>query len=224
MIARFPPLGMVVAFALVIAGCNIVTPLAYVVTPEPTVEAQFELANRPTVVFIDDRRNVVSPSSLRRVIADRATELLIKEGVLTPETAIRPRDALGVAMARDKSGDLLPIDEIGRAVGAEQIIYVEMYAFTGTVDGVKPQPGAAFQVKVLDIENRERLFPVPEPDGPESLPVKSYGRTMSPELYQSRSSRIQIFETLALRVGQDVAQVFYDHRPEDVLGSRLEAP
>ena len=52
-----------------LTGCNIIAPLAILLAPDPKVEAAYKLQDRPTVVFVDDRNGVVSPTTLRRLVA-----------------------------------------------------------------------------------------------------------------------------------------------------------
>ena len=62
-----------------LSSCNIAAMVAYVGSPDPQQEAIYTLPNVPTVVFVDDRRNVMHPVRLRRVIAEQVTnELLAK--------------------------------------------------------------------------------------------------------------------------------------------------
>ncbi|MCZ6836629.1 MAG: hypothetical protein O7G85_12705, partial [Planctomycetota bacterium] len=82
-----------------LSSCNIITPLVFVFSPDPTVEAVFPLEDRPTVVFVDDRRNLLTPTSLRRVLADQVTKDLMKQEVVT--ITISPQDAAVVARRSD---------------------------------------------------------------------------------------------------------------------------
>ena len=204
-------------------GCNIVAPIVIATAPEPTVPAQYTLQNRRTVVFIDDRNNHISPTALRRVLADRTTEKLMEKGIISPDNAIRPRDALALAASNDRNGSLMSIGEIGEAVGAEVLIYVRIEAFSSSVDGYKPQPAGGSLVKVMDITNQTRLFPDVESEESWAR-VSTVGKEVSQKLYESRVSQRQIFEMLALEMGDDVAELFYDHAPDDVLGSNLNGP
>ena len=52
-IASTALLGMVICTML----CNIASTVAYVTAPNPVTEAEYELKDTSTVVFIDDRRN-----------------------------------------------------------------------------------------------------------------------------------------------------------------------
>ena len=69
---------MLIAAAAQLQSCNVVAGLSYIFTPEPEQEALFELPNVRTVVFVDDRRNILHPSRLKRVLADEVTEKLLQ--------------------------------------------------------------------------------------------------------------------------------------------------
>lgn len=204
---------------LLTGGCNILAPIAFVAAPEPTVEAQYPLEDRATVVFIDDRSNVVNPVSLRNVIAEKTSSMLMDEEVVTD--MIRPRDAAALAVSRDRANELLAIDDIGREVGADVVIYVRMRAFTPQIDRWSYRAGAVADVKVLDVVSQQRLFPPPG-GNEDTFAVRTIINDINPDLYRSRSSRLQILEMLALELGDDIARLFFKHRPKDTLGERLQ--
>ncbi|MDG2291928.1 MAG: hypothetical protein P8L37_04655, partial [Phycisphaerales bacterium] len=128
----------------VLSGCNIASAVGYAVHPEPEFEAEYTLANVPTVIFIDDRRGVVNPTRLRRVIADEATAQLMEEGVISEGNMIAPRDAMVAARRSDRSDDVVPIAHIAELVGADQVIYVDVNQFALTFDGVTPDPTSIY--------------------------------------------------------------------------------
>jgi hypothetical protein len=214
-------LGLVLLSALccLTASCNIVAPAAYVVLGEGKVPAAYEPQDRPTVVFVDDRQNVIplNASRIRREIADKVSTDLLEQEVLTE--VIAARDAMSVVRNRDREGQLMPIDTIGEAVGAEQIIYIEMLSFKGSPDGYSPRPSAACRIKMIDVPNRARLFPPPTADQ-SWFPVEIVSPPISPELYQSNEGRRQIESILAVLLGDQVGKLFYKHVPDE-LGTRL---
>ncbi len=206
------------ALGAVLCSCNIITPAMYLLVGKPKLDAEHKIADRPTVVFVDDRANAIEQNSrrTRQAIAEKVSaELMIEKLV---ETTIRPADAMAVSRQRDRQGAILAMDEIGEAVGAEQVIYVEMLSFRGTVDGM-PRPNASCRVRVIDVINRKRLFPAPDALEPSRL-VQVFGRAANPELYRSRSGRRQLEESLANQLGDRIAKLFYKHVPDE-LGSRL---
>jgi hypothetical protein len=200
------------------AGCNIVAPAYFLLHGPPKTPAAYELEDRPTIVFVDDRNNAIPRNSatLRRSIADHTSEDLMTREILT--TTIRPQDAISLARQSDRFDEVMSIEELGRAVGAEQVIYVQMLAFTETVDGATPRPAAACEVKVIDVVNRYRLFP---PDGGDEsgFMVQVTMGTLNTEAYQSASSRLQIHQALAIKTGDEVAKLFYDHETTELGGN-----
>lgn len=213
------------AILLVAAGCNIVGPVAAVVAGPGTIEAEYRLEDRPTVVFVDDRRNTMNPIALRRVIADRVTEELMRRNLITQ--MISPTDAMNYAAAHDSARNVIPVDVVGRAVGAEQVIFIEMLGFADQTAEQRSRGVASFQVRVIDVENRQRLFPTSgngEGNFGSSAPARVMNantRDISPEMLQSRALRSQVREMLANEVGDRVAKLFYKHEARD-LGGRLE--
>jgi hypothetical protein len=203
----------------VTTSCNIVAPAAYLAFGEGKVPAAYEPLNRPTVVFVDDRQNTIpmNASRIRREIADKVSTDLMQREILTD--MISARDAMAVVRNQDREGHLMSIDMIGAAVGAEQIIYIEMLSFQGSTDGYSPRPTAACRLKIVDVPNRTRLFPPPDSDQ-SWYPVEVVSPPISPDLYQSTEGRRQIEQMLAALVGDQVGKIFYKHERGD-LGNRL---
>ncbi len=200
------------------AGCNIVTPLAIIFAPEPTTPAVYELQDHPTVVFVDDRRSLISPSSLRGVIADRLSQELQTQEIVT--TVVSPRDAESVARQNDDFDTFMPIAEIGRAVGAEQIIYIEMLEFRERLDQYNPRPRGRCRLRVVDVVNNVRLYP--GRDMQEDYHVLEIQMAdVSPEAYRSRATSNQVARLLAEEIGVRVAKLFYEHKTGK-LGTNLE--
>jgi hypothetical protein len=205
------------ALCAVPAGCNIIAPAYAVIAPEPTAPAQYVLPDVPTVVYVDDRANVI-PSNTRAVrvaIADACSRVLMQEGALT--TAISPGDAMAFVRANDSHSELLSIADIANAVGADQIIYVEMLALRTQMAGV-PKPNATCQVRVLDVAHRQRTFPAGETGEPAVI-VNASMREVDPQVYRSMSSRLKIFDALAETMGEEIAKLFYEHEIRDLGGN-----
>ena len=218
--ARFVFVAAMGVLAVGLTACNILGPAAYFAFGQAKVEPVYVLVDRPTVVFVDDRTSAIplNASSVRRMIADHVSTELMKQEVLT-ET-ISSRDAMALARDRDREGALLSIEQIGEAVGAEQVIYIEMISFRGSPDGATPRPTASCRLKILDVANRTRIFPAPDANhGWQDVMVTS--PAISPELYQSRAGRRDIQRLLSLLLADRIAKLFYPHIPDEI-GSRLD--
>ena len=205
-----------------LSGCNIASAVGYAVHPEPEFEAEYTLANVPTVVFIDDRRGVVNPTRLRRVIADEATAQLMEEGVISQGNMISPRDAMIAARRSDRSGDVVPIAEIAELVGADQVIYVDVNQFKVTFDGVTPDPTSIVRIRVLDIATGKRVFPDPDaPDGDSGyFQLTADMPNAEPHGFNTIKVRNEMTEQLALQTGDRIAKLFYTYMQSE-LGSRM---
>ena len=219
--------GLLLALAFMLqglAGCNIGSAVGYALHPEPTVAAQFKLNNVPTVIFIDDRRNRVNPTRLRRVIADEATTLLMEEGIISEQFMISPRDAMVMARKQDRSGTIISLEKVGELVGAQQLIYIDVDQFALTHDGLTPAPRSISRVKVLDLVTGKRVFP--DPDDENSY---NYYRldveipSPSPHGFNTAQVRNEMNEQLALLTGERLAKLFYGYM-ESELGDRLDGP
>ena len=213
---------LVAGTGAVMFSCNILAPAAYIVGGQEKVSAQYALADRPTVVFVDDPNNLLPDRSLRRLIGDKiAQELMVRKLVTT---TISSADALAVSR-RDSHGQKMAIDAIGRAVGAEQVLFVDMREFSLSPEGITPRPSGACQIKVIDVANRERLFPTQEnvSRNTSGFPVQVAMREVSLEQYRTASSRRRIREDLAGKIADQVTKVFYRHVPRE-LGRNLNPP
>lgn len=213
-------LALAIACTGFLSSCNILGPAAYIIDGLPKRDAQYALMDRPTVVFVDDPRNALSDRNLRRYIGDKvATELMLNEIVTV---TISSADAMGVARG-DRHGKRMPIEAIGRAVGAEQVLYIEMMSFTLSPDNVTPQPMGICKIKVIDAMNRIRLFPEIDENSQAAAayPVHVALPRLSTELYRSASGRRKMNEQLASHMAEQIAKVFYKHVPNE-LGSRLK--
>lgn len=212
-------LSMLVAIATGgLASCNILVPAAFIFAPEPMVEPAYELPDRSTVVFVDDRQNLVTPTSLRRIIGNRVSQDLMVEEAVT--TTIDASDAEAFARVNDTDGAPMAIDAIGRAVGADVVIYVEMVEFRDRTDPYQPKPRASCRVRVIDAVNRTRLFPDPSASEPSQL-VQVELPAMNPDDLRSRAARNQVGELLANRLGQQAGRLFYEWNSNKI-GTSLE--
>lgn len=209
---------LLTAAGLALASCNIVGPMSYLAMGQPKQDAEYVLEDKSTVVFVDDRRNIISRTSIRRRIGDRATQDLLDQEVITD--AVDPNAA--IQLARQEPHDApMPLDQLGRELEAPQVIYVEIIDFRSMDEPGRPRPTAACRVRVIDAETQQRLFPDPESDDVGRV-LQTNMREVSPEMYETVSSIRQLEEMLADELGAEIARLFYRHTPRE-LGSNLES-
>ena len=86
-LATLAAAGVVSAVAL--TGCNIVTPVAYAIEGPGQIEAEYTLANRKTVVFVDDPTNKLPRTALRTALGDAISLDLMGREILGSTVATR---------------------------------------------------------------------------------------------------------------------------------------
>ena len=140
-----------------LVSCNYLVPASYIIDGPPSIDAQYTLPDRKTVVFVDDRTNLLSRTQLRAVIGDKVSTELMKQGLVTD--TIATRDAIAIARKDETVDKPIPISEIGQRVGADTIIYVQIEDFALSAPGGIARPSAQATVKVIDVSGRSRLYP-----------------------------------------------------------------
>ena len=199
------PILLALTLAGSLCGCNIAAPAYFIIAGPPEREASFTLpSERATVVFVDDRTNIAPRRSLRNMAARTATETLLDKGKL--KDAIDPNPAYRVASS-DELASPKSIEEIGSALGAEVVIYALIDEFNLSGNSNASGPVATVRVKVLDLTNRQRLFPGSASGFPMSVALPkppSFGLT-------GRSAQVELENALAQKLGLGIAQLFYEH-------------
>ncbi len=211
------PLLLILVTGGILAGCNIIVPVAYVLEGPGTIPAQYVLRETSTAVFIDDPDTVFPRTSLRSMVGVRITEDLISSGTIPSSMMVDSRDVLALARALETSESRVTIERIGREAGVEQIIYVSLDGFAMTLDGFTPRPTAVCSVKVLDLASGTRVFPAANPTG---LEVIGQIREVDPINFESFAKRRQVEDNLAMELGKNVGFLFYEHDRVD-LGENL---
>lgn len=212
--------GVLCLSVLLVGGCNIAQAVDAVTRPDPEVKAQYDIADRTTVVLVDDPGSHVNPVRLRREIAAATTDKLLQRRAVSD--MIDPRDAFQIARKMDRPGNPVSLDEIGRAVGASQLIYIEVMGF-GIQQGPRGlEPRADLRVKLIDVDGRRRLYPADDGAG------GSFGGSVSVSIDQQELQSIGVDRLnkaqmeLAQRSGVAVARLFvntkYTPSGEPLLG------
>ncbi|MSR69630.1 MAG: hypothetical protein EXS17_04715 [Phycisphaerales bacterium] len=196
-----------------ITGCNILLPASYILQGGPKAPAAYELPAKRTAMLVDDRSNRMSRVALRIEIGETvATELL--ENDVIPE-AISTRDSVAYARRSDSAKQPISIQRIGEALGAEQLIFIEVDQFVLSGGSEQGGPEAIALIKVFDITSGARLWP-----NAGSEAVQSFIRDIDPSLLQTSAGRREIEDKLAQQLGSDIAKIFYEHERRE-LGGRL---
>lgn len=193
-----------VVLAAASAGCNIVAPIYVLAAGPPKIPAEHQLDRmRPVAVVIDDPDSVVPSLGYRRVMLATVQERLAERAKV--KEVIDSRDTMAV-LQRDSAQERMSLTEIGRAIGAEQVIWARVEGFSLAARTGEYRPNAQLRVKVIDVTANEKAWPV-EPVGGYLLDVTmrvrpDYVPTSGPEV---RSA----MEELAEYAGRALAELFY---------------
>lgn len=204
------------AALLAAAGCNLAVPALYVAQGPPKQPALFTLPkDKKTVVFVDDRKNVISRLQLRAMLADDVGTIFQRLELV--DEVVSGRELISYVRRVETSSKRVSIEELGNAVGADVVLYVEMDAFALTPDGATPKPTALARVKVVDVEKRERLFP-PVGGDPAGVTVQAEINALAADAYRTSANRRKLEDALAKRLADQITKLFYEHEAKNFGG------
>ena len=181
------------------------------------VDAKYKLSNKPTLVLVDDPQALLGDPSLERVLATRVGFHLVQEGVvaeiISPDRVAELATKLGPGYVN------APLDQIGRAAGAEQVInvYVEQTDFR--VEEGTYRPGMLVRVKVVDAATGHRLFPAADATASGDLTTSANGYPVASQLFykigvgEGTDDVATAVRAVVERSGRDVSRLFYKYTP-----------
>ncbi len=198
-------LACLIAYFIMIPGCNVITPIAYAIHgPEKIMPAYTLDKELKTVVFVDDPSSRITQRRLRYAIADRATKELLAKRILVD--MLDPRGIL-TAASNERYGEQMSISELGKSVGADIVIYAVVTEFSLTPETGAYIPRATMRVKVIDVAQGKRIWPSDEMGAVANIQIpQKPGSTP-----RSSGERLEVEQTLANRAGIGLAQLFYKH-------------
>ena len=193
------------AAAALAAGCNVVTPIAYAIHGPGQVEPIFTLDEEQTVVFfIDDPSSKIAQRRLRYTMADVASRTLLEKKVV--EDVLDSRTILAAA-SKERHGDRMSITELGRAVGADIVVYAVVTNFALANEGNTFVPSTSMRVKIIDVADGARIWPAAESGYLVEVRLAQRPGTTTME----QTNRLQTETGLSEKAGLALAQMFYKH-------------
>ena len=181
-----------------------------------TVDPVFVLPPGPAVILVDTPRGMEHGDLFARQVKARATRQLQDNlGVESPTTLIPPAAVESLRSELGKDFATLAIDDLGRRVGAETVIYAKVERVAMNAQGTLYKPEAQLQVKVIDALTGERLFPAPG-EGP-GLGGRTPSHPLSVEKFyedfdargDQRGTAAHVARTLGDQAGLSLARMFY---------------
>ena len=137
---RFRLLLPMLVGLLVITGCGKAGALL-MPDPRPRVPREFDLPSGKIAILIDDHLANLPREEMKIQIADEITDLLKSQARLKRRSFLPYDDVLGVDSEKAQGG-LNSIQYIGRQVGADIVIYINVTEFELQADPDSP-PGHA---------------------------------------------------------------------------------
>jgi hypothetical protein len=187
-----------------LAGCNVVAPVAYAIHGPGNVEAQVELdETKSVVIFIDDPSSKIAQRRLRYTMADVASRKLLEKKVVLD--VIDSRTILS-ASSKERYGERLSITELGRGVGADLVIYAVVTNFSISAEEGTFLPTTSLRVKIIDTAAGERVWPSSEAGF-----LVDVRLPQRPNAAGQDRGRLAIETQLAEQAGTAIAQLFYKH-------------
>ncbi len=181
--------------------------------PPKTPAAHSLERDRPTVILIDDIGTRLPRSDLRLAIATQAEQTLVDKGVVRD---LRDARAAIAASRQSKTGQLVPVTEVGKTVNADVVVYASVEEFTLSPDGQSYLPTARLRLKVIDVTTETRLWP--EDDQGYELVVTAPQRQGTAPVEAARIREAQ--DQFAKLVGTRLAQTFFTHEKTTVSDER----
>ena len=210
---RIVPIVVLVLAAALAAGCNILGPIFVIAQGPPKIPAEHDLDRQRTVaVVIDDPDSIVPSLGYRRVMLATVQERLAERAKV--REVIDSRDTMAV-LQRDSARERMSLVEIGRAIGAEQVVWARVEGFSLAARTGEYRPNAQLRVKVIDVTENEKAWPIEPPDG---FLLEVTMRVRPDFVPGSGPEQRSAMQELAEYTGRAMAELFYTE--EKVLSAR----
>lgn len=208
-------LALLVVIVLPLSGCELFSFIAQGVV-QPKTKARFTLHDQSTVVLVDDPEGSLGNPTLPNVIANRVAFELKQNMAVT--TIVPPDRLHALAATAGKGYRRMPVDQIGRELGAQQVIHVHVESVQLQAEPGLYRPIAAVRVKVIDAIESRRLFPTADHHSadPNSALFERGELLMVQIDYKvagvtPRTEAMVVSRRLANHIGHKIARLFYDY-------------
>lgn len=192
-------------------GCNIVAPVAYAIHGPEKINPVYTLPeNATTVVFVDDPSSKIAQRRLRYAMADVATKQLLEKRIVTD--MLDPQGIIATA-SKDSHTALTSMSDLGKAVGADIVIYAVVTNFSLSPESGSYIPRATLNVKVIDVAQGKRVWPESNFGFPVEIQIPQ-----RPGLNPDQgAAQLAMEQQLAARAGLGLSQLFYRHESTETV-------
>ena len=199
-------LTLALSTGLATGGCYAAGALAHVAFGAPDVDAQYDPPKKPTLVLVEDFEDPDASAADGDDVARTVGEKLHAHAdldVVDPDKV--------VPLRTEQAGKFheLSAAAVARAVGAEQVVYVNLVESETAADpsGAAVHATATARVRVIDAATGNVLWPAGQPRGKVLTAKMQYDRADSP---QGAGMRGEMLDQLS----DSIAKLFYKWKPD----------
>lgn len=195
-----------------LGGCQLFGFVGDIAGGTKKIKAQYELEEKkPLVVVVDDPSNQLPAESLTGELARTVSTAIVKQKLI--DKVIPPYDAERVII-KNEGNTPLSLDRIGKAVNAQQVLYLVVLNFSLSDDERANRSNIQIGVKLVDVDTGRTLFP-PESSGLTMKTLKVLLWTKSPDIvaHHNYADKLKVARGLVFRAGDQIAKLFYEHEP-----------
>ena len=169
------------------------------------VEAKYKLQSSNLLILLDTPAGVARSDEARAVLSNKL-EREIRHYELVE--SIIPASELSAWRSSRNDFEELAIEQIGRELWAQQVLYVEIIEFQlGTMmDKSAGQGLMRGRVKVFDVSKNQRAWPKTEPLGHDVMVRMGLGAA------EEKNSQQDLTEAMCQRMAVKVIKLFRDHK------------
>lgn len=194
--------AVLLPIVVVSGGCQAVGMAAYVLNP-PVDKARYVPPKAPMLVLVENKAN----PGMYVLATDQLTGYIIDDLQAYEVCPIVPQSKLTALQDANPNMEKMTISQIGQAVGASQVLYVDIRKISvGAIAGVPASGRAEALVRVVDVKTGTTAFP----STAESLPVvfdtPLIDDVQNPDMVRAR-------ETMLHAAGTTIGRMFHDFSP-----------
>ncbi len=203
--------GYILCVSFILASCSGCAHLALLLSPDlrEKVNAEYKLPGGKIVLIVDDYMVETANETIKDRIATSAIELMMANKASRRAEFIPYSKVQSVSMT-GSDGTRYSLQNLGKKIGGETVIYINIVQFDLNPDEDIPliEPVGRAQVKVVDVESGDRLWPIDIA----GRTVQVHGKRDTEDV--ESADRQKWNRKLADMIAQVVAELFYDHRAE----------
>jgi len=200
-------LSSLLVLSMILGGCKYATLL--VTDPRQMIEAKYKMAKgKKIAVLVDDYLSPINNPDMKKDLA-----MLISDGLIQAQ-AVRAGDMISTDKVYETpkespDGKKLSIQRIGKDVGADYVIYVNIIDFNLQSDPENPliKPKAKAFVKLVEVSTGERLWPI-DMSGEPIEATSRVANDIASEATDTTKWTQELIDTLA----SQTVGMFFDHR------------